>query len=146
MVPQAQPWWSSIEEASDDLIDSYSEGINKWPARITKRMYLAISPTLAPPMVGWAGWRVYYVQSMYASDSCLKVPNSHHSDRSTVLFPPQPVQSPSFSTFKDHSFAPSLFSPPLYTLTGLDLPCSITSSAMILTDLQHQTFTYLARG
>ena len=73
MVPDTQPWWSSIEEAEKAgrtekagskkhvPLDSFREGFDKWPARLQKKAAFAVNPDCAIPMVNWAGWREYYM-------------------------------------------------------------------------------------
>jgi hypothetical protein len=60
MVPDTQPWWSSIQEANA-LLDSFGEGFDKWPARLQKKAALAVNPDHATQLVDWAGWREHYM-------------------------------------------------------------------------------------
>lgn len=69
MVPDAEPWWSSIQEAektstsAHPLLESFGEGINKWPARWQKKVAMAVNPEFATKMEDWAGWREHYMPS-----------------------------------------------------------------------------------
>lgn len=66
MVPDAHPWWGSINEAekaqeaekaekgadsAPALVDSFGEGFDKWPARWRRKLSLAVNPDHATQLV-----------------------------------------------------------------------------------------------
>lgn len=57
------PWWSSVDEFGEDLVDTFGDGVTEYFRRFRKQVSYALDPnTVEEDWNLWAGWREYYVE------------------------------------------------------------------------------------
>jgi hypothetical protein len=56
------PWWSSLAEVNNNMIDTFGVGVKQYPKRYQKQAALAVDPDRIEDWENWAGWREAYIE------------------------------------------------------------------------------------